>query len=130
MNYRILTWRGVSIDVHGRSLEEYPAQSLLLSVLTDAVKHQSVQFVVIVVNHLHFHLSYIAYLRTSSSLGTPPIQYFMIVFYPFALDDGDRLAPIAVDLVDRLAILVVVRRFSRMGAADSRFLRSKVYMPS
>jgi hypothetical protein len=33
----------------------------------------------------------------------------------------------AVDLVDRLAILVAIRRFSSMGAADSRALRSESY---
>jgi hypothetical protein len=86
-----------------------------------------VQFVVTVVNNFHFHFHYIAYLRTASSLGTPSIQYFMTIFYPFALDDGGRLAPLAVDLVDRFAILVVVRRFSRMGAADSASLWSKIH---
>jgi hypothetical protein len=62
-------------------------------------------------------------LRNSSSLGTPSIQSV----HDYTLEDGGRLAPIAVDLVDRLAILVVVRRFPSMGAADSRFLRSKSY---
>jgi hypothetical protein len=37
------------------------------------------------------------------------------------------LAPLAVDLLDRLAILVVVQRFPCMGAADSRSLRSESY---
>jgi hypothetical protein len=32
-----------------------------------------------------------------------------------------------VDIVDRLAILVAVRRFPSMGAADSRSLRSESY---
>jgi hypothetical protein len=54
-------------------------------------------------------------LRTSSSLGTPSIQYIH-EYYPFALGEGGRLAPMAVNLVDRLAILVVVRRFSSMIA--------------
>jgi hypothetical protein len=31
------------------------------------------------------------------------------------MEDGGRLAPVAVELVDRLAILVVVRRFHGMG---------------
>jgi Na+(H+)/acetate symporter ActP len=39
------------------------------------------------------------------------------------MEDGGRLAPMAAELVDRLAILVVVRRFHGMGAADSRSLR-------
>jgi hypothetical protein len=34
----------------------------------------------------------------------------------------------AAELVDRLAILVAVRRFPCMGAADSRFLRSDSYV--
>jgi hypothetical protein len=34
----------------------------------------------------------------------------------------------AAELVDRLAILVVVRRFLDMGAADSRSLRSNSYI--
>jgi hypothetical protein len=33
----------------------------------------------------------------------------------------------AVDLVDRLAILVAIRRYRSMGAADSRSLRSECY---
>jgi hypothetical protein len=40
------------------------------------------------------------------------------------MEDGGRLAPMAAELVDRLAILVVVRRFHGMGVADSRCLRS------
>jgi hypothetical protein len=35
-----------------------------------------------------------------------------------------RLAPMAAELVDRLAIFVVVRRSPSLGAADSRSLRS------
>jgi hypothetical protein len=38
------------------------------------------------------------------------------------MEDGGRLVPMAADLVDRLAILVVVRRFHGMGSADSRSL--------
>jgi hypothetical protein len=40
------------------------------------------------------------------------------------MEDGGRLAPMAAELVDRLAILLVVRRFPGMVAADSRSLRS------
>jgi hypothetical protein len=40
------------------------------------------------------------------------------------MEDGGRLAPMAAELVDRLAILVVVRRFLGIGVADSRSLRS------
>jgi hypothetical protein len=38
--------------------------------------------------------------------------------------DGGRLAPMAVELVDRLDILATIRRFHGMGATDSRSLRS------
>jgi hypothetical protein len=63
-------------------------------------------------------------LRSPSSLDTPAIQS-VHDYYPFALEDGGRLAPMAVDLADRFAILVVVRRFTTMGAAGSRSLRSE-----
>jgi hypothetical protein len=43
-------------------------------------------------------------------------------YYPFALEDGGRLAHMAAKLVDRLAILVGVSRFYGMGGADSRSL--------
>jgi hypothetical protein len=43
------------------------------------------------------------------------------------MEDGGRVAPMAAELVDRLAILVVVRRFPSMGAADSRSPRSDSY---
>jgi hypothetical protein len=52
-------------------------------------------------------------LRTSSSLCTPPIQS-VHDYYPFALENGGRLAPMAVGLVDRLAIMVAFRRFSTL----------------
>jgi hypothetical protein len=66
-------------------------------------------------------------LRTSALLGTPSIQSIHD-YYPFAMEDGARLAPMAPELVDRLAILVVVRRFPGMGAADSRSLRYESYV--
>ena len=44
------------------------------------------------------------------------------------MEDGGRLAPMAAELVDRLAILVAVRRFPGMGVADSRSLRSDSYV--
>jgi hypothetical protein len=46
-------------------------------------------------------------LRTSFSLGTLSIQS-VHDYYPFALEDGGRLAPMAVDLDDCLTILVAV----------------------
>jgi hypothetical protein len=49
-------------------------------------------------------------------------------YYPFAMEDEGWLAPISAELVDRLAILVVGRRFPGMGAADSRSLRSNRYV--
>jgi hypothetical protein len=47
--------------------------------------------------------------------------------YPFALEDGGgRLVPMAVELVDRLAILVACLRFiNGMGVVDSCSLRSE-----
>jgi hypothetical protein len=65
--------------------------------------------------------------RTSSSLGTPSIQ-FVHDYHPFDLEDGGRLAPMASQFVDRLAILVVVRRFPSLGAAGSRSLRYERYV--
>jgi hypothetical protein len=44
------------------------------------------------------------------------------------MEDGGRLAPMAAELVDRLAILVAIRRFPGMGALDSRSLRSDSYV--
>jgi hypothetical protein len=61
-------------------------------------------------------------LRTYALLGTPSVQS-VHDYYPFAVEDGGRWAPMAVELVDRIAILVAVRRFLGMGAADSRSLR-------
>jgi hypothetical protein len=67
-------------------------------------------------------------LRTSALHGTPSVQS-VHDYYPFALEDGDRLAPMAVELVNRLPNLVVVRRFRGMGTIDSRSLRSDIYVP-
>jgi hypothetical protein len=39
------------------------------------------------------------------------------------MEDGGRLAPMEAELVDRVAILVAVRRFHVMGVADPRSLR-------
>jgi hypothetical protein len=44
------------------------------------------------------------------------------------MEDGGRLAPMAAELVDRLAILVAVRRFLGMGVVDSRSLRFDNYV--
>jgi hypothetical protein len=45
------------------------------------------------------------------------------------MEDGGRLAPLAAELVDRLAILVALRRFHGMGVADSRSsLRFDIYV--
>jgi hypothetical protein len=62
-------------------------------------------------------------LRTYALLGIPAV-HAVNDYYPFAQEDGGRLTSMAVELVDRLAILVGVRRFIGMGAADSRSLRS------
>jgi hypothetical protein len=66
-------------------------------------------------------------LITSALLGTPSVKSIH-GYYPFAMEDGGWLAPMAAELVDRLAILVVVRRLPGMGAADSRSLRSNNYV--
>jgi hypothetical protein len=61
-------------------------------------------------------------LRTPALLATPSVQSIHD-YYPFAMEDGGRLAPMATELVDRLAIFVGVCRFLGMGVADSRSLR-------
>jgi hypothetical protein len=66
-------------------------------------------------------------LRISALLGTSSIQPIHD-YYPFAHEDEGRLAPKAAQLVDRLDILVAVRRFLGMGVADSRFLRFAGYV--
>jgi hypothetical protein len=68
-------------------------------------------------------------LRTSALFGTPSIQSIHD-YYPFAMEDGGRLAPMAAGLVHRLAILVVVRRFPVMDATNSRSLRLDGYVAS
>jgi hypothetical protein len=42
-------------------------------------------------------------------------------------EDGSRLAPMAVEMVDRLVILVDDRRCPSLAAADSRTLRCHRY---
>jgi hypothetical protein len=66
-------------------------------------------------------------LLTSALLGTPSLPS-VHDYYPFALEDGDRLAPMAVELVDGLAILMAIRHLPRMGVAHSRSLRSDTYV--
>jgi hypothetical protein len=66
-------------------------------------------------------------LRTSALHGTPSV-HSIHDYYPFAMEDGGRLAPIAAELVDRLASLVAFHRFPGMGAADSRSLRYDSYV--
>jgi hypothetical protein len=61
-------------------------------------------------------------LRTSTLLGMPSVKS-VYAYYLFALEYGDQLAPKAVELVDRMVILVGVRRFHGMIVADSRSLR-------
>jgi hypothetical protein len=63
----------------------------------------------------------------ASFIGTPPVPSIHD-YYPFAMEDGGRLAPMAVELVDRVAILVAVRCFRGMGAANSRSLRSDIHV--
>jgi hypothetical protein len=67
-------------------------------------------------------------LRTYALLIGTPSVLSIHDYYPFAMDDGGRLAPMAAELVDRLDILVIVHLFRGMGAADSRSLRSDCYV--
>jgi hypothetical protein len=66
-------------------------------------------------------------MRTFALLGTPSVQSIHDC-YPFAMEDEDRLAPMAAKLVDRLAVLVAVRRFPGIGVVDSRSLCSDSYL--
>jgi hypothetical protein len=66
-------------------------------------------------------------LRTSALLGTRSVQSVR-AYYPFVVEDGGRLAPLAVELFDRLYILVVVHRFPGMGVEDPRSLRLNHYV--
>jgi hypothetical protein len=66
-------------------------------------------------------------LHTSTLIGMPSVQS-VHDYYPFALEDGGRLAPMAAELIDCLEILVAVRRFPSMGAVDSRSLRFDSYV--
>jgi hypothetical protein len=66
-------------------------------------------------------------LRTFALLGTPSV-HLIHDYYPFAWEDGGRLAPMAAELVDRLAILVAVRRLHGMGVVHSRSLRFGSYV--
>jgi hypothetical protein len=60
-------------------------------------------------------------LRALDSLGTPLVlSVYDYCYYPFALKDVGWLAPMAVELVARLTILVNVRRFPCIGAAEAR----------
>jgi hypothetical protein len=67
-------------------------------------------------------------LRTSALLGSALVQS-VHEYCPFALEDGGRLAPMAVELViSRPAIWVVICRFNVMGDVDSRSLRYYNYV--
>jgi hypothetical protein len=67
-------------------------------------------------------------IRTSALVGTPFVQS-VHDYYPFVVEDGGRLAPMSsAELVDRLAILVEVRRFHGMGVVDARCLLCDTYV--
>jgi MoxR-like ATPase len=68
-----------------------------------------------------------AELRTYALLGMSSVQS-VHDYYPFALEDGGRLAPMAAEFADRMAILVAIRRFPGKGAADSRSSRIDNYV--
>jgi hypothetical protein len=52
-----------------------------------------------------------AELRTFALLGTPSVQS-VHDYYPFAMEDGGWLAPMVDELVDRMPILVALRRLA------------------
>jgi hypothetical protein len=66
-------------------------------------------------------------IRTSALRVTPSVQS-VHEYYPFALEDRGRLAPMATDLVVRPSILVGFRCFLDMGVFDSRSLRFDNYV--
>jgi hypothetical protein len=66
-------------------------------------------------------------LRTSALLGAPSLQS-VHDYYPFAMKDGGRLAPMAAELVNRMGFSVAVCRLLCTGAADSRSLRYDNYV--
>jgi hypothetical protein len=66
-------------------------------------------------------------LRTFALLGTPSVQTVNHYSY-FVVEDGGRLAPMAVAMVDRLATLVAVRRFHGMDITYSCSLRNDRYV--
>jgi hypothetical protein len=66
-------------------------------------------------------------LRTYAMLDTPSV-HSIHDYYPLAMEDGGRLAPMAAELFDRLAILVAVRPCPGIGTVDSRSLRSDNYV--
>jgi hypothetical protein len=61
-------------------------------------------------------------LRISALLGTPSV-HSVHDYYPFAEEDGGRLVPIVGEVVDRLDMLVAIRRFLGMGVTDYCSLR-------
>jgi hypothetical protein len=58
---------------------------------------------------------------------TPSVQ-LIHDYYPFVLEDGGRLAPMAAELVGRQVILVAVSRLPCMGAKESRSLRFDIWV--
>jgi hypothetical protein len=66
-------------------------------------------------------------LCTSALHGTPSVQS-VHDYYPFAQEDGGRLALMATELVDRMIILVAINRFPGIGVANSDSLSSDNYV--
>jgi hypothetical protein len=67
-------------------------------------------------------------LPTSASLGTPSVYQSVHEYYPFALEDGGRLAPMAVELVDRMAIFYGISSLPCHGCYGLSLLRSNHYV--
>jgi hypothetical protein len=68
-----------------------------------------------------------ASLRTTALFGTPYVKS-VHDNYLFAMEDVGRLAPMAAELVDLLAILVAARRFRDRGPTNYRSLSSDSYV--
>jgi hypothetical protein len=71
-------------------------------------------------------------LHASALLDTPSVMLDH-EYDPFALEDGGRLARMAVELVDRVAILVAIHRFLGIDLRSLRFdnvVRMQHFVPS
>jgi hypothetical protein len=82
---------------------------------------------ILVVGAQHANLD--ADLRAPDRAGGMPFLMPGHDYYPFAFDDGGRLVSLAVEHVDRLAIVVAAHRVmgTDMGSIDSQFVLEACY---